>query len=437
MKSPFRSLLLLSTPVVLGNIAAAANELVNRYVLGQVSEAALAASLPGSMLALVFTGVFTNTIGYATALIAKARGAGDEALERRTFVQALWLTAATVPFFALVVPIGIIALQTIGHAPDVLRNEIVYFSFSALGGLLSVNTTALGTYHAGRGKTAVPAAAALAGCLTDIIATPLLVLVANLGITGAGLGKSCGLLVTVLILAFFVLRDLSRLPPISGLSAFERTTAIRLLKLGFPFGLSSVVGSGTFTVFVMCLGACGAEVLAVGNICFALNNLFNTMLTGVETAIVIAIGNCKGADDANGARRFFYAGLRLALLALAVCYGPVLSVSDGLVTFFLGNAVTDEALSLARFFLFRLFIGGLFETVKHISTGALRSTGHTTYIFTTHLIVSGGLWMPATIALTTAHNPRLLLLATALYTALHALVLSRRIPKALQLRNKD
>lgn len=427
MKRPLAALAALSLPIALGNVTVAVGELVNRFVLGRASLSALAASLPGSMLALVFTGVFVNTVGYATALVADAHGAGDADRERRTFAQALWAAAATVPVFALSVPVGLGVLRHAGHEPDVLRDESVYFCFSALGGLLAVFTAALGAYHAGRGRTGLPSAAALLGCLVDMAATPVLVLALGFGIAGAGLAKVLGALVQAAVLLLGVARALRAGASSPSTWRFDRTLFARLLRLGLPFGLSSVVGSGTFTVFVLCLGTCGAEALAIGNLSFALNNLFNTAQGAIESAVVITVGTCRGAGDRAGLEPVFRAGVLLSLLALAACYAPVLLCSDVLMDFFLSGAATSRALALARFFLFGLFVSGVFETFKHTATGILRGRGETDYVLFAHVAVSAGLWMPAVLLLARfTCDATCLWPSIAAYTLIHACVLTHR-----------
>ena len=426
MKRPLATLSALSFPLVLGNVTVAVNELVNRFVLGRASLSALAASLPGSMLALVFTGVFANTIGYATALVAEAHGAGDPDREWRIFTQALWTAVATVPVFALSVPAGLCLLKLAGHAPEVLRDESVYFCHSALGGLLAVFSAALGSYHAGRGRTGLPSAAALLGCLVDMAAAPVLVLGLGLGIDGAGLSKVLGALVQAAILALGVIRALR-----SGASPYpwrlDRVILARLLRLGLPFGLSSGVGSGTFTVFVLCLGTCGAEALAIGNLCFALNNLFNTTLCAIESAVVIMVGTCRGACDRIGMRSTFRAGVLLSLLSLFVCYTPILSCSDFIVACCLSGEATPRAHALARCFLSGLFASGIFETVKHTATGVLRGNGETDFVLGAHLAVSAGLWMPGALLLARCtRDANCLWPSIAVYTLIHAGVLAYR-----------
>lgn len=418
------SLLRLATPLALAQLGLAIGEIVNRLALGRFSESALAASLPGSMLALVFTGVIVNTVGHATALIAEASGARDEALARRIFRQTLVLAGATLPLFLLAVPIGHLIFASVGHAADVRRAETIYFAFSALGGFLSVVATALGTYAAGCGRTKLPATAAFIGCLVDMIATPVLVLGAHLGIIGAGIAKVLGLAIGLMILLLRQRDDLHKTmcSPLKFL--FDRTVAARLLRLGLPFGFSSVVGSGTFTIFVLCLGTCGTETLAIANICFSLNNLFNTVIKGIESAVVIVTGTAKGACDRLGLSRAFRSGVLLSLIGLSAIYGPLLFLSDGIIRLFLDADATDSALLLARSVLFLLFISGLFETAKHTATGILRGIGRTGIVFSVHLILSACLWMPATIILarTTANATHLFIL-NATYTASHAAVL--------------
>ena len=87
----------LALPFLLSSIAAAVNQLTDRFFLAQTGDCALEAVLPAGMLANIPTTVLATTIGYSATFIAQYHGGGQSRLAASAFIQGLFLTALAVP----------------------------------------------------------------------------------------------------------------------------------------------------------------------------------------------------------------------------------------------------------------------------------------------------------------------------------------------------
>ena len=92
MGGMFTTTLRTAAPLLLAQLAFAANTLVTQFFLARHSTAALHASLPGSMLAVAYMAFFNATLGYAGTIFARRDGAGDGRGAMAAFVQSVWLT---------------------------------------------------------------------------------------------------------------------------------------------------------------------------------------------------------------------------------------------------------------------------------------------------------------------------------------------------------
>lgn len=437
----------LSLPVAASTLVIAVGEIADRAFLGRWSANALAATLPGGMLARVFTGVLVGTVGYSAARISRFTGVpataslASDATDAATtaFAQGLWLTLFATPVFLVAAPVGLALIDAAGHAEAIRAHEQTYYLFNLAGGALATLAAALGAWFVGCGQTGRVATAALVGCGVNLLADPLLIFGLGWGVAGAGAAAVLAQTTTCGVLATLLCRDFrAHGRTAAGCLRFRRAEATRLLRMGLPVGLSSLVGSTTFTAFVLALGRLDAAALAVGNACFAVNNFFYTLLAATETAIMIRTGQALGKGDADEARRVRRAGLAIDALLFAAFFGFVLAVPEtALAPFVRGDETSAHTAFTAqgRVFLAMLAVAGVFRAAQSVQTGFLRGTGNTQRIFVAQVVASVLVWMPLVAAVCAGHLPAAALFATfPVQLAVNAVVLaapySFTMPKA-------
>lgn len=416
----------LAAPLALGSTAFAVYELADRIFLGRFSPSALAAVLPGGMLACILTAVLCATFGYSGTFVARFFGAGDRPRTLAALAQGLWLTLAALPLFLLAAPGGLLLLSVTGHAPDVLAAERTYFLLSLVSGAITVLTTVLGGYFAGLGRTRIVGLATLAGCLANILLDPLLIFAAKLGIAGAGLASvaAAGVNAAILVCALRAER------PSRRDFRFNRALACGILRQGLPFGLSAVVGAGSFTLFTLALGCVDATALAVGNACFALHGILYQVTGALENAVHIEVGQTVGASDTPLVRRATHAGVLLALGATAAFYLALLPFAETILGLFATGPADDGFLRLGKTFLLILAVRDVFEGLQRVYTGTLRGTGDTGFILLAHVIGSVVVWMPLVLAAAAGGSATLVWVSSPLALGFHALLLRRRLVRA-------
>ena len=123
MVGMFPETLRTAAPLLLAQLAFAANTLVTQFFLARYSTAALHASLPGSMLAVAYMAFFNATLGYAGTIFARRDGAGDGRGAMAAFVQSVWLTLFATPLLALGMPVARLVLGAFNTSPEVLAAE--------------------------------------------------------------------------------------------------------------------------------------------------------------------------------------------------------------------------------------------------------------------------------------------------------------------------
>jgi len=416
----------LAWPILLGSASMAVLAFVERLLLGRYSESALAASLPGSMLASTFTVVLGSTIGYAGAFVAQFHGAGNGEKAASALFQGLWMTLLATPVFLCLIPLGGRIVRAVGHAPQVQADELTFFVSYVFVGLVSTLAAVLGGFFSGQGRTQLVGVATAVGCLAGLALNPLLIFTCDLGIAGAGIASVAGFAVTSAILGVCAARDpLVRAVAGTKAAAFRPRLAGRILRFGLPLGLAQLVANGTFALFVSVFGRLGATTLALGNACFAVHTLIYYVVCAVAEAAQIQAGRFYGRHDLCSVRHSQRSAALLAIGTVSVFFAAVLPFSRAVLAAF-GFMATPDTMALGFAFLALMALRDLLEALQCVYTSGLRGVGDTRFVLLARLGASGFFWTPIFLLAARFAQPVVLWATMPAAFALHAIVLFLR-----------
>lgn len=412
----------------MGSLAFAASELADRIFLGRHSESALAASLPGSMMASTFTVLLIAMIGYSGTFVAQFHGAGEKSKSVAALAQGLWLALFALPLFIAFIPIGNLLIGFNGHAPPVQADERTYFVSYVFVGFFSLISTVLGGYFSGLGRTRLVGVATAIGCAVNIGLDSILISGLDLGIAGSGIASTASFVTSAAILAAVALRDpVLRDHARSQMLGFHPALALRILKFGFPFGLSSLLANGTFALFTNVLGHFSSTVLAACNASFAIHTVIFYVLAALSGATRIKIGQLRGANDFNSIHRCLLVSLSLACTITLVIFLVILIRPPLILGLFASDpAPSASFLSIGTKFLVLMLFRDLLEAMQLVYTNALRAVGDTTFVLLARTITSVLVWTPAFLLAARASSPVWTWLTMPLAFAIHTAILSIR-----------
>lgn len=413
----------LAWPILFGSAAMAVLEFAERIFLGRYSESALAAALPGSMMASTFTVVLTSAIGYSGTFVAQFYGAGRRGNAASALFQGLWLALFSTPLFLALIPLGQFIVTLAGHAPAVQKDEFTFFVSYVFVGIALTFSTVLGGYFSGRGRTRLVGFATAVGCGCALVLNPLLIFTFDLGIAGAGIASVASFTVSALILGAYAARDpLVRSIRSTKFTAFRPQLALRILKFGLPIGLSLLIGNGTFALFMSVFGRFGARTLALGNACFAIHGLIFNVICAIAAAALINAAQFAGRRDLVTLRRSMRAAIGLAIGSTLVFFSLLLPFTGSILSAF-GFSRDETTFAIGFPFLVLMAVRDVLEAIQRVLTGGLRGTGDTRFVMLAQIAASGLFWIPLFL-LTAQTKAPLLVWATMPFTfAIHAFVL--------------
>lgn len=384
-----------AAPLVFAALAQALNHIADRFFLARHSSEALAATLPGGMLAITFATFVITTIGYSGTVVAQRHGGGDAAGARRAFAQGLWLTAFALPLFLLTLPIGCALLELGGHAATLLAAEKAYFVWSTPSGFFGTLAAVLGGFLTGQGRTRRVGFATAVGFLANIAFDA--VLIPTFGISGAGLALSLAAAVPVLILIPMIRREPLFTDNRREALRFNGREAIRILKLGLPEAVRCSSGAFFFLVFMEVAGKLGELTLSVGNVCFAVNNVLYMVGIAVSSTVTILTGRNTGAHDSAAERASIRSGLLIVLLTTTIFYAFVIPFSGAIMDAFYPKGAGFEStvfrrMGVAIFCI--MFFRTVLESTYQILSAALKGRGNTIAAMLIEIGCESLVWMP-------------------------------------------
>jgi MATE family multidrug resistance protein len=401
-KGRVREVLRIATPLIIGSSALTVMQFCDRLFLARHSNISIQAALPAGILSFTFICIFAATAGYAGTFVAQYHGAGDRRKCVHVTVQGIWLSLASLPCLLLLIPVGHWLMTLIGHAPEVMAEERIYFNWMMRGGFLVPLGWVIGGFFTGRSRMRLNTMANIAGAVVNVILDYVMIFgklgFPAMGLRGGAIATVIASTVAPLIQFVYFLRD----PVVRRLGVHriwypDFKLMGRILRFGFPAGLHMMADGTAFAAFVMLTGRLDALSLAASNIALSINWLVVCPLTGIGGAAAILAGQHQGRRDSSAAATAGWTALAVACAYMSVMVFVFLLGSDAFFRLFYAADATftlEQLQAIGFPMMVAMALWGLFDTANIVITGALRGVGDTRFVMLYMLIMGWGMWIP-------------------------------------------
>src|SRR5215212_7521563 len=189
-------------------------------------------------------GFGTGVVICVNTLVSQHYGRGDFAACGRYWWQGVWFAVFFAVATAFVIPLAPRLFSWMGHAPELVRMESMFFQITVAWTAVVVAKAATGQFLIAANRPWVVLAAAAVGVLAAVGANYFLIFgnggFPKLGIVGAAWGTNVGVTVELLLLAGAALAPGVR-AKFNTLAWRPRPDAMRvLLRIGLGSGLQSI-----------------------------------------------------------------------------------------------------------------------------------------------------------------------------------------------------
>jgi multidrug resistance protein, MATE family len=370
----------------------------DRWFLSRLGSNTMNAAFGGGLGAMAVQTFFIGLIGYSTAQVAQAYGAGRRDRSGMASLQAIGVALLAWPVVLLAIPLARIVLPKLGLPPEQLLPQRQYFEIMVLASGIGLLRGALSSYFSGIGLTRVVMVASLGAMASNIPLVWALVFghfgLPALGLMGAAMGTiiagSVGLL--ILAVAWLAPTNIRTFGPSFSVRV-DRELLSTLLRKGAPAGAEFFFGFLSFQAMVLLFQRQGASSATAASILFNWDMVSYVPLVGVEIGTTSLVGRYVGARNFAAVRRTLRSALRLGWLCSAMVLVGFLAFPHVLVDVFRPD-VADASFEQARGLAITLIrVSSAYvatQGVLLVFAGALRGSGDTLW---TMMTTVGSNWL--------------------------------------------
>lgn len=371
-------------------------QLVDTALVGHLGEDALAGvRLGGQLLWISMSGLIAVGVG-ATAVIARAVGAGRPEEAGKTLNTALVLALV----WGILIGLGMWflgnwSLGMLGAEPQAKHEGGVYLEGVAVGmpfwSLIFAGSSSL----QGAGDTRTPM---FVGVFVNIVNGVLSWVMINgvgpsprMEVLGSGAGfAGAAMLGSLLIVAAMTLRPrVIKWSPRTALH-FDRHEAGRLLNVGVPSGLEQFQFSFAFMIYTRIIASLGTTALAAHGVTLAIQSLTFNVGFAISVATSAIVGQSLGAGRPDLAERSTYLAMWYSMLFMAALGASLMIFGGPITNVFIAGEDAAEVVDIGGqlLFIFGFAMPALGSSLS--VSGALRGAGDTRSVL---LIMAGSTWI--------------------------------------------
>jgi MATE family multidrug resistance protein len=382
---------------------------VDRLFLFQYSDAAAAAAMSAGTLFWSVTCLPTGICGYTSTFVAQYLGVRRVDRAMHVVWQGCLLALALSPILVLLGLFSYRLFVAFGHSPELAKFEYEFFLGLVPGACATILSSALVGLFAGSGRPIV-----LLYC--DAIATATNVVLdygmifGNLGfprwgVAGAAIASSISLslkCILLVIFAYWYLRnnrfgawpiDSSVSNKLRDIFKLDFPLMRRLIRFGWPAGVSVVAEAWSFAIIMMIVGNLGERPAAATTLALGVNVLAFIPLIGLGIAVGVLVGKYLVQSELATAQRVVQAALTIGVIysgVFAVLYGlfpdqvmNVYAIGNDPVRF---EAIKPELKPLLYF----IAAYCVFDSFQVIFSGVLKGAGDTLFVLLGHAVAGFG-----------------------------------------------
>lgn len=327
----WKQLLLFFFPILFGTFFQQLYNAVDAVIVGQfVGKEALSAVGGGTGTVInLLVGFFIGLSSGATVIISQYYGAKrGEMVSYAVHTAIAFSLIGGLVMMLIGIPLSPRILKAMNTPAEVLEPAILYIRiyFAGIIGNLIYNIGS-GILRA-IGDSRRPLYFLIAGCLTNILLDLFFVAVLRMGVAGAAWATICSQLLSAALVILVLMRtkDMHRLE--LRKIGLDRRMFRRIIRIGFPAGLQSVLYSLSNIIIQTAINGEGTDTVAAWTVYGKLDVVFWMCVSAFGISITTFVGQNYGADKLQRVRK----GVRTCLgmtLAATVLISTILYLSCG------------------------------------------------------------------------------------------------------------
>jgi MATE family multidrug resistance protein len=338
-------------------------------------------------------------------MVAEALGRGDDLAARRVMRMGLWASVAygvpmTLPLLA-----GEPLLRLLGQPAEIAALGGDYLGIVAWGLVPALLAFVLRSHLAAYERTRIVLLATLAAVTVNAALNWVLIFgrlgFPEMGVKGAATASVAVQVVTVATLALYAMRRLPGPPPFERLWRPDPEVLARVVRLGWPIGITTLAEVSLFAGGAVMMGWLGAVPLAAHGIAIQLAGLAFMVHLGLSQAATVRAGAAFGRGDRTHLARGAQVVVAMSCVVAVATAALFVAAPEPLVALFVADDEPRRDAILATGAVL-LVVAGVFQigdAAQVMALGLLRGVQDTAVPMAIAVVSYLGIGLPAGYAL--------------------------------------
>jgi putative MATE family efflux protein len=311
-----RLIVSLSIPSILAQISATVMFFIDASMVGHLGAKASAAIGLVETTGWLMGGLASAANMGFSVQVAHAIGANDFERARRILRQSMvccLLWSLTITLTALAV--GPFLPYWLGGSEEIAHDASLYFMLIGVFGIFFQMEGLAGSMLKCSGNMKVPSVLNILMCAMDVAFNYFFIYILHLGVLGAALGTGVAMLITALLMFYFLLyrSDILRLKGRPGSFRPQAEVVQYAFKIGAPVGLQHMLMGGAQIVSTLIVAPLGTIALAAHSLAITVESLCYMPGYGIGEAATTLVGQGIGAGQKMLTRSFAYLSVTMGI----------------------------------------------------------------------------------------------------------------------------
>ena len=309
----------LSIPSILAQISATVMFFIDASMVGHLGAKASAAIGLVETTGWLMGGLASAANMGFSVQVAHFIGANDFEAARRVLRQSLVCCLLWALMTSLIsVIIAPFLPYWMGGSEEIAHDASVYFAIFGFCGIFFQMEGLAGSMLKCSGNMKIPSMLNIGMCVMDVVFNYIFIYILDLGVMGAAIGTGAAMLVTAVLMLYFVLVKSKILSLVGRSGSFKpkSDTVGTAVKIGAPMGLQHLLMGGAYIVSTMIVAPLGTIAIAAHSLAITVESLCYMPGFGIAEAATTLVGQGIGAGQKLLTRSFAYMSVGLGIAVM-------------------------------------------------------------------------------------------------------------------------
>ena len=316
-----RLIVSLSIPSILAQLSATVMFFIDASMVGH-----LGAKASASIGLVETTGWLLGGLASAANMgfsvqVAHAIGANDFERARRVLRQSLvccmiWSLSVT----TIALSISNYLPYWLGGSEEIAHDATLYFAVFCAFGIFFQMEGLAGSMLKCSGNMKIPSALNIMMCILDVVFNYLFIYILDLNVMGAALGTGLAMVITALLMLYFLLyrSDILKLKGRPGSFRPKADVVSNAFKIGGPMGLQHILMGSAQVVSTIIVAPLGTIAIAAHSLAITVESLCYMPGFGIAEAATTLVGQSFGARKQQLTRSFANMSTGLGIIVMTL-----------------------------------------------------------------------------------------------------------------------